>query len=727
MGPGGAVNLIWTAPISSSPFTGDYCGFARSTNGGVNWSVNENVFDINGIRSSSFGTYGIRTNDFPRIDIDRTGGPRNGWIYVVVPEKSPGAATDAADVILRRSTNNGATWSAGIRVNQDTPGNGKLQFFPAVRVDEFGGVNVIWYDNRNTAADSAQVYLGRSLDGGSTWSEIIVSDHRFRPRAISGLAGGYSGDYIGITSGNAKIWPVWMDNSTGNYQLWTAGINIANYPLNAFNVQTPSAGVTINSIPNSTNTTSFTWDTSATGASYKWIFGTSLPTRLITQQTSSNNFTITLGQLDQILAGLGLNPGQQLVGAWDVWAFRPNPPANDSLKAANGPRTVTLRRGIPTLSAFNLSAPANNSTIITSIFNSSNVQFRWTRSGSGTTYKVKFGSPTLGTTMINLAADGSGYDSTMTRTNAQLDAILANLGVLPGDSLVGQWAVYAYNGADSLKSTQTYNLTLRRSGVTALFYDDFAGGTGQWTISNDGGTCVWQTFSQPYPNAYTLPATSQSPVFSADADECGNPSTTLTTATVLNNINCTGYQNIVLEWDNDWRILDAQDIARVQASYDGGSNWTTVVEWVGVSKRNSHEVFPLPNATNIPNLKIRFVSIQPGWDWWWTIDNVTVKGDILTGVTQNGSEIPTKYDLYQNYPNPFNPTTRIKFDLPKQSFVTIKLYDITGREVSRLVNQEYNAGSYTVDYNGASLSSGIYFYRIEAGDFVSTKRMMLIK
>mgnify|MGYP002623382457 FL=1 len=183
----------------------------------------------------------------------------------------------------------------------------------------------------------------------------------------------------------------------------------------------------------------------------------------------------------------------------------------------------------------------------------------------------------------------------------------------------------------------------------------------------------------------------------------------------------------MLEWDNDWRILDAQDIARVQASYDGGSNWTTVVEWVGVSKRNSHEVFPLPNATNIPNLKIRFVSIQPGWDWWWTIDNVTVKGDILTGVTQNGSEIPTKYDLYQNYPNPFNPTTRIKFDLPKQSFVTIKLYDITGREVSRLVNQEYNAGSYTVDYNGASLSSGIYFYRIEAGDFVSTKRMMLIK
>ncbi|HLT24100.1 MAG TPA: hypothetical protein VK004_03155, partial [Ignavibacteria bacterium] len=452
-GPGGAVNLIWTAPVSSSPFTGDYCGFARSTNGGVNWTVNENVFDINGIRSSSFGSYGIRTNDFPRIDIDRSGGARNGWIYVVVPEKAPGAATDAADVILRSSSNNGTTWSAPIRVNQDTPGNGKLQFFPAVRVDEFGGVNVVWYDNRNTASDSAEVYMGRSLDGGLTWSEVIVSDHRFRPRAITGLAGGYAGDYIGITSGNAKIWPVWMDNSTGNYQLWTAGINIANYPLNAFNLQSPSAGVTINSIPNSTATVTFNWDTSATGASYKWIFGSPTPTpRQITQQTSSNSLTMTLGQLDVILAGLGLAPGQQLVGQWDAWAFRPNPPANDSLKAANGPRAVTLRRGIPTLSAFNLSSPPNNTTIVTSIFNSSNVGFNWTKSGDGTTYKFKFGSPTVASQQINLASGNGGYDTSFVRTNAQLDAILAGLGVAPGGSLVGQWAVYAYNGQDSLKS-----------------------------------------------------------------------------------------------------------------------------------------------------------------------------------------------------------------------------------------------------------------------------------
>ena len=188
--------------------------------------------------------------------------------------------------------------------------------------------------------------MGRSLDGGTTWSEVIVSDHRFRPRAITGLAGGYSGDYIGITSGNAKIWPVWMDNSTGNYQIWTAGINIANYPLNAFNLQTPAASTTINSLPNSSATVTFTWDTSATGASYKWIFGS--PTtnpRLITQQSGTNSMTMTLGQLDVILAGLGLTPGQQLVGQWDVWAFRPNPPANDSLKSSKWSESSYSKKG----------------------------------------------------------------------------------------------------------------------------------------------------------------------------------------------------------------------------------------------------------------------------------------------------------------------------------------------------------------------------------------------
>ena len=90
--------------------------------------------------------------------------------------------------------------------------------------------------------------------------------------------------------------------------------------------------------------------------------------------------------------------------------------------------------------------------------------------------------------------------------------------------------------------------------------------------------------------------------------------------------------------------------------------------------------------------------------------------------------LPTKFALHQNYPNPFNPATKISFDLPQDSKVSLVVYDLLGREVTRLVNNEFKvAGRYTYDFNAASLSSGVYFYRLEAGKFSETKRMVLIK
>ena len=89
--------------------------------------------------------------------------------------------------------------------------------------------------------------------------------------------------------------------------------------------------------------------------------------------------------------------------------------------------------------------------------------------------------------------------------------------------------------------------------------------------------------------------------------------------------------------------------------------------------------------------------------------------------------VPVRFDLSQNYPNPFNPTTSINFDLPVDGKVSIRLFDMTGREVSTLVNENRTAGYYTINFNASNLSSGTYFYRIEAGNYVSTKKMMLVK
>jgi hypothetical protein len=94
---------------------------------------------------------------------------------------------------------------------------------------------------------------------------------------------------------------------------------------------------------------------------------------------------------------------------------------------------------------------------------------------------------------------------------------------------------------------------------------------------------------------------------------------------------------------------------------------------------------------------------------------------------QSDNIIPKVYSLSQNYPNPFNPVTKINYELPKNGLVKLVIYDILGREVKTLVNELKTAGRYTIEFNGSQLASGVYFYRIQAGDFVQVKEMLMIK
>ena len=92
------------------------------------------------------------------------------------------------------------------------------------------------------------------------------------------------------------------------------------------------------------------------------------------------------------------------------------------------------------------------------------------------------------------------------------------------------------------------------------------------------------------------------------------------------------------------------------------------------------------------------------------------------------SQVPTIFSLSQNFPNTFNPTTKIKYALPNSVKVTIKVYDILGRLVKTLINDEFkDAGFFEITFDGTNLASGVYFYRIEAGKFVQSKKMVLLK
>ena len=105
----------------------------------------------------------------------------------------------------------------------------------------------------------------------------------------------------------------------------------------------------------------------------------------------------------------------------------------------------------------------------------------------------------------------------------------------------------------------------------------------------------------------------------------------------------------------------------------------------------------------------------------------TSRNGMVTGVTPNTNDVPAQYSLSQNYPNPFNPTTNIKFNLPKNEFVTLKVYDMIGNEVKTLVEGIHSAGKYNIEFDGSNLSSGVYFYTLKTENYAETKKMILLK
>jgi hypothetical protein len=138
--------------------------------------------------------------------------------------------------------------------------------------------------------------------------------------------------------------------------------------------------------------------------------------------------------------------------------------------------------------------------------------------------------------------------------------------------------------------------------------------------------------------------------------------------------------------------------------------------------------FGLGTASIIDTLRVKwtsglvqnFTNVQPN-----RIISI-IEGQPLD-ITSENKNIPANYKLQQNYPNPFNPETKIRFEIPKSSFVSLKIFDLLGKEVRTVVNKNLTAGEYEFNFNSENLNSGIYFYKLTAGNFVQTKKMLMIK
>ncbi len=244
------------------------------------------------------------------------------------------------------------------------------------------------------------------------------------------------------------------------------------------------------------------------------------------------------------------------------------------------------------------------------------------------------------------------------------------------------------------------NLAASQTGLTSTSYQtQLVTGTYYWRVnaSNVSGTSPWSaawsfTITAPPPPIPTVP-TLVSPAIG---------STSLMapiTFTWTSSTGATGYQ--------------------IQIALD--ANFQTVK--YGASITATYITYPyFPSGTTFYwRVQALGASGNSGWSSIWNFTAAYV-----TGIT-DAKSAPKQFVLAQNYPNPFNPTTTIRYAIPQSAFVILKVYDVLGREVETLVNEQKNLGNYEVSFDASRLASGIYFYKLDAGEFHQIKKMILMK
>ena len=237
-GPNGEVYVAWII-YDSWPSDETAIALAKSTDGGASFAdATRIISDIRGIRTTETSK-DHRVNSFPSMAVDISGGPNNGYIYIVwsnvgVPGTNIGPDID---VYMIRSEDGGTNWSAPSKVNQDPSGAGKEHYFPWITCDPITGeLSVIFYDDRDVSSIQCEVYVASSDDGGITWSDFKVSDVAFTPAAIPNLAGGYMGDYLGISAVGSMVYPTWTDNRSSTAMTYVSPFSLSPLPFANFTV-----------------------------------------------------------------------------------------------------------------------------------------------------------------------------------------------------------------------------------------------------------------------------------------------------------------------------------------------------------------------------------------------------------------------------------------------------------------------------------------------------------
>jgi hypothetical protein len=317
---------------------------------------------------------------------------------------------------------------------------------------------------------------------------------------------------------------------------------------------------------------------------------------------------------------------------------------------------------------------------------------------------------------------------------------------------------------NGLTSTFVVSLAIVPNGVGGSNFLAATNGGGVFLSSNNGAN--WSAVNNGLPNTFVhvLAVTSgaSGPTLFVGVDQGGVYLSTDNGAS-WNAVN-TGlpaHASIFTLVSNGTNVFAGIDNGRVFRSSNNGANWTeadsglsgaTVSMLTFGPNGNGTDLFAAMSSggvfhstndgtswtavnTGLTNTDIRTLSFFPASGPGANIFAVNFNGDIwkrpvseiVTSLESPETDLPVQFNLEQNYPNPFNPSTKIGFGVQGSGFVSLKVYNVLGREVATLVNEKKVAGEYSVNWNASSMSSGVYFYRLQVGSFAETKKLILLR
>ena len=671
-GPNGEVYVAF-AIYDNWPTGEDAIGFAKSTDGGVTWTKSRIYGALTPNGNFNFGIRGnikptsIRVASFPSMAVDRSGGPNNGYIYITWPQRGVTPAGTDPDIVMIRSTDGGSTWSSPVRVNDDALNNGKDQYFPWCTVDQStGNLFIVFYDNRETTNDSSGVYMAVSYNGGISFTNFRVSDQNFRPKPIAGLAGGYQGDYIGIAAANNKAYPFWTDDRTGNYQAWIAEVTVGPpCPVDPASNPNPADGS--NSI--SINLSELSWTNGNGVTNCEVWFGLNGNLSLIYDGPAITSISVPGPlQYNKSYAWRIIGKNDTCGVGGPFWSFR----------TELSPGTLFIEP-FPDLANWTPVGPLGltnwtvQSTNNAGGSESPECRLSWTPSFNGQSYLKS----------INISAPN----------NTQLDLSLKHY----------------------------LDWYTNPSGVMgiAVTYDDGATYTPIWQLNNPTGNVGPETITTSFTTPLTDAANLKLALFF-------NGNSFNIDYWYIDDIELTYVIPVELTSFSARAIEDKVELI-----------WNTATETNNqgfeIERSNGGQFekigFVAGFGTTTENKSYSFIdkNVKVG-KYTYRLKQIDFDGKIeYSQVVEVEVNPPLTFGIEQNYPNPFNPSTLIKYSIAKDVNVNISVYNTIGEKVATLVNGFQQAGRYEVNFNAGNLTSGVYFYTIEAGDYKAVKKMLLMK